>query len=220
MTFSILARDPETGAIGGAAATGSLCVGGWVLRGVAGVGMSASQGKAPSTLWGEDALARLARHKSAGEALDAVVAPDRGKSQRQLSILDVSGAGAVFSGEDNTPAIGHRVFEGGVAAGNMLAAAEVIDAMVDHFLAVTGPFPTRLLAALGAAQQAGSDIRGLESAALLVLSPKHAPLSLRVDLSDDPLCALQALHDRATTGDYARWAGRVPTLSDPERRLD
>ena len=60
MTFSLLARDPATGAIGGAAATGSLCVGGWVLRGSLAGGMSASQGKAPSTFWGEDVLAMMA----------------------------------------------------------------------------------------------------------------------------------------------------------------
>ena len=64
MTYSILARDPETGAFGGAAATGSLCVGGWVLRGRAGVGISASQGASPSTLWGEEALVRLGRQRT------------------------------------------------------------------------------------------------------------------------------------------------------------
>ena len=59
MTFSILARDPVSGAIGGAAATGSLCVGGWVLRGHVSAGMSASQGAAPSTIWGEEVLAAM-----------------------------------------------------------------------------------------------------------------------------------------------------------------
>ena len=59
MTFSILAQDLNTGCMGGAAATGSLCVGGWVLRGDSRAGMSASQGAAPSTLWGEDALNRM-----------------------------------------------------------------------------------------------------------------------------------------------------------------
>ncbi len=59
MTFSLLARDPATGAIGGAAATGSLYVSGWVPRGTLAGGMSASQGKAPSTLWGEAVLAAM-----------------------------------------------------------------------------------------------------------------------------------------------------------------
>ncbi|MFN3526048.1 MAG: DUF1028 domain-containing protein, partial [Paracoccus sp. (in: a-proteobacteria)] len=59
MTFSILAQDLGTGAFGGAAATGSLCVGGWVLRGDSRAGLTASQGAAPSTMWGEDVLVRM-----------------------------------------------------------------------------------------------------------------------------------------------------------------
>ena len=220
MTFSILARDPETGAIGGAAATGSLCVGGWVLRGTAGIGMSASQGKSPSTLWGDGVLACLGKGKTAEEALQAVVAGDRGKAQRQLAVLDRIGNGAAYSGAENTPIIAHSVFENGVAAGNMLAGTEVVDTMIARYLAGTEPFPERLLAALRAADEAGSDIRGLQSAALLILSPDHAPLTLRIDLNQDPLGALEELYYCATTGDYALWAAQVPTLSDPERCMD
>ncbi|WP_284266457.1 DUF1028 domain-containing protein, partial [Roseicyclus amphidinii] len=76
MTISILAIDEKTGRLGGAAATGSLCVGGWVLRGGAESGMSASQGTAPSTLWGEDVLARMAGGLGAAEAVAAVTGPD------------------------------------------------------------------------------------------------------------------------------------------------
>ena len=75
MTFSLLARDPETGAIGGAAATGSLCVGGWVLRGNLAGGMSASQGMAPSTFWGEDVLDFMAAGNPAKKAIEAVTRP-------------------------------------------------------------------------------------------------------------------------------------------------
>lgn len=220
MTFSILARDPETGALGGAAATGSLCVGGWVLRGIAGVGMSASQGKSPSTLWGEAALTHMARGQPVEQTLRTVVEPDGGKAQRQLALLDGAGNGAVFSGDDNLPVIGEQVFDGGVAAGNMLSAGAVIDAMVERFLNAPQPFSARLLTALRAAERAGSDVRGLQSAALLILSPSQAPLTLRIDQSDDPLAALEDLHRQATTGEYARWAAHVPTLSDPERRFD
>ena len=85
MTFSILARGPDTGAIGGAAATGSLCVGGGVLRrslagGSLAGGMSASQGKAPSTFWGEDVLAIMAEGQSAQKAMKSVVTPDPGSA--------------------------------------------------------------------------------------------------------------------------------------------
>lgn len=75
MTFSILAQDPESGRMGGAAATGSLCVGGWVLRGDIRAGMSACQGAAPSTFWGEDVLAAMRRGATAPVAVAEVIAP-------------------------------------------------------------------------------------------------------------------------------------------------
>jgi uncharacterized Ntn-hydrolase superfamily protein len=62
MTFSILARNPKTGEIGGAAATGNLCVGGWVLRGDIKKGVTASQGFYPSTIWGENILNNLNKY--------------------------------------------------------------------------------------------------------------------------------------------------------------
>lgn len=217
MTFSLLARDPETGAIGGAAATGSLCVGGWVLRGTLAGGMSASQGMAPSTFWGEDVLELMASGTRADKAIAAVTGPDAGRRQRQLSALPPEGPGAVFTGGGNTPVLADRVFETGVAAGNMLANAGVVDALVEAYLAAAGSFPERLLAGLRAADSAGSDSRGLMSAALLVLAPSAPPLTLRVDYAQDPLTALEDLHARATTGDYADWTRQVPVLDDPER---
>jgi len=220
MTFSILAKDPASGAIGGAAATGSLCVGGWVLRGIPGVGMSASQGMSPSTLWGENVLALLKDGQAPGQALASVVAPDRGKAQRQLSVLNRVGESAVFSGERNTPQVSEREFECGIAAGNMLMNDTVIDALVDGYLGAVGPFPHRLLEALQAADAEGSDLRGLQSAAVLVLSPSRAPLTLRVDFSEEPLAALAGLLRRATSGDYAAWIENVPTLEESEKCFD
>lgn len=220
MTFSILARDPQSGAIGGAAATGSLCVGGWVLRGDPRAGMSASQGRAPSTLWGDEVLTAMARGASAERAVANVTATDGGRAYRQLSALTVGGEGAVHSGAHNTAVIADRVFPGGVAAGNMLSTPAVIDALIDGYQTATGAFAARLLASLHAAQQAGGDSRGLASAALLVVSPDHAPLTLRIDCHADPLAALDTLYRLATTGAYARWCEGVPTLSAPERHGD
>ncbi|HHC30260.1 MAG TPA: DUF1028 domain-containing protein [Rhodobacterales bacterium] len=220
MTFSILARDPDSNAIGGAAATGSLCVGGWVLRGDLRAGMSASQGLSPSTFWGEDVLTAMGAGQSAKQAVDAVTSADAGRAQRQLAALGLRGEGAVFSGDQNLPAIGARLFPGGISAGNMLTKASVVDAMTEAYLGARGTFAARLLAALREAQTAGGDTRGLLSAALLILSPDHAPLTLRIDYHEDPLQALEALHVRATTGDYAEWCRQVPTMSDPERGCD
>lgn len=222
MTFSILARDPKTGAIGGAAATGSLCVGGWVLRGNLGAGMSASQGAAPSTFWGEDVLAAMCAGRSAEEAVKQVTDADRGRDHRQLSALDLSGQTGAFTGASNEPAKGSRSFADGIVAGNLLAHEDVLDAMIDAFNAPEyNGLDAKLLASLMAADKHGGDSRGLLSAALLVLHPDRPPLNLRIDYHpDDPISALQHLHGKATTGAYARWAEQVPVHNDPERVLD
>ncbi|MEQ8896056.1 MAG: DUF1028 domain-containing protein [Roseovarius sp.] len=221
MTFSILAHDPETGAIGGAAATGSLCVGGWVLRGHLSSGMSASQGASPSTLWGEEVLAAMRGGKDASIAVEDVTRADGGKGYRQLAALDLKGGTGAFTGDLNTPEMGSTTFGTGVVSGNMLAGLDVLDAMVRAFEDASGGLDLRLLAALRAAEVAGGDSRGLLSAALLVLHPDRAPLTLRVDHHPgDPIGALTELHGRATGGEYAYWAEKVPVKNDPERGLD
>lgn len=221
MTFSILARDPVSGAIGGAAATGSLCVGGWVLRGRLGAGMSASQGASPSTFWGEDVLTLMETGSSAERAVHQVVQADQGREHRQLSALDMSGAGASFDGNRNTPTILSTCFPNGVAGGNMLKNSDGVDSMVTTFNGSDTPFADRLLNALIAADAAGSDSRGLLSAALFVLHPEQAPLTLRIDYHpDDPIGALRFLYGKATSGEYAKWAAQVPTITNEERVLD
>lgn len=219
MTFSILAHDPVTGQIGGAAATGSLCVGGWVLRGDPRAGVSASQGAAPSTFWGEDVLRAMRNGCSASAAVASVTDGDPGREWRQLAALDLRGGGAAHTGADNSDWKGARAFDGGIASGNLLAGAAVLDALIDGFCASTGPLHARLMQALFAACGAGGDIRGLQSAAILVVGPMAAPLTLRIDHSDAPLQALDALRLKATKGDYATWAAQVPCEEDRFRRL-
>ncbi len=221
MTFSILVSDSATGVIGGAAATGSLCVGAWVLRGDPRIGMSASQGASPSTLWGEEVLRRMSSGADVGAAVEAVTLADVGRGHRQLTSLDLRGNGAAFTGEMNSPAMGSRVFEGGVAAGNLLQSEDVLDALVAAWQSDRAASPAvRLLRSLRAAQRAGGDRRGLFSAALLLLSRDCPPLSLRIDYDEDPLEALQALYKRSTSGEYHDWFQQVPTLDDPHRILD
>ena len=86
MTFSILARDENTNEIGGAAATGSYCVGGWVLRGSLNAGLSASQGASASTLWGEQTLDFLESGLNARDAIYKVVNADEGKEHRHYPV--------------------------------------------------------------------------------------------------------------------------------------
>ncbi len=219
MTFSILARDPDSGQFGGAAATGSFCVGGWVLRGDSRAGMSACQGAAPSGFWGEDALSAMRNGATAAEAVAAVTAPDPGREWRQITTLDRNGGTAARTGDCNNDWRGDLQFGTGVVAGNILAGPQVLRAMVDGFEQADGPLHARLMVALFAADSAGGDTRKLLSAALLVVGPDMAPLTLRVDLSDDPLAALDTLRQRATGGDYADWAAQTPCLADPYRVL-
>lgn len=219
MTISILAFDEKTGTYGGAATTGSLCVGGWVLRGDAESGLSASQGSLPSTMWGSDVLALMQNGQSAEEAVNRVVEADAGRDERQLSALDPNGGTGAFTGANSILAAGVRMAPGIVVAGNLLVSEVVLDACLEGALMDTGPLDTRLLAALGSAANAGGDSRGLLSAALLVVGPDCPPLSLRVDYSEAPLEALADLHRRATSGDYAHWTRHVPTLNDRQRAV-
>lgn len=220
MTFSILAQDSGTGALGGAAATGSLCVGGWVLRGDSRAGMSASQGAAPSTIWGEDALELMRNGQSAERAVANLVGADCGRDWRQLAALDRTGGTVSHTGVRNTGWSGALADPGLVVSGNMLAGPHVLEALRNTFLEATGTLADRLLAALDAAEAAGGDTRGLQSAALLVVSDDAPPLSLRVDWSETPLRALHALYERSQSGEYAAWVPTVPTRNTPERGHD
>ena len=217
MTFSLLIRDEKTGTLAGAAATGSLCVGGWVLRGRFGVGLSASQGAASSTLWGESALDWLAQGESAESAVQRVIGPSDNRAWRQLSALDCNGGTAAHSGAENSPLCAHISQPGRVAAGNILSGPEVLHALIDTFETTEATIGARLIAALAAAQAIGGDLRGLKSAALLVLRADAPPLNLRVDMSADPISDLAALHAAATSGSYAAWAKAVPVPADPYR---
>lgn len=221
MTFSILARDAKTGAIGGAAATGSLCVGGWVLRGKLSAGMSASQGAAPSTFWGEEVLQRMHEGSAPEKAVTDVTSRDKGRAYRQLAAMDLLGNAAAYTGDENEDVKGSLIFSDGIVSGNMLGSDDVLSAMASAFTVSGGVFEERLIGALKAAHDAGGDFRGLLSAALLVLHPDHPPLTLRIDHhADDPIGALERLLYRATSGDYADWARQVPVASDTGRILD
>lgn len=220
MTYSILVFDPETKQLGAAAATGSLCVGGWVLRGRVNVGLAASQGAAPSTFWRDDILNLLQHGKAVEAALKEVIEPDSGRESRQLAALDSQGNGAAFTGSKNTPIAHAETFQNGIISGNLLADEAVLSAGKWGYQNTNGIMGERLLAALHAAQDAGGDSRGLLSAAMLILSPDEAPIDLRIDYSEKPLDDLSALYHRAMSGDYRAWHLTVPNTNDKESGLD
>ncbi|NIA72495.1 DUF1028 domain-containing protein [Pelagibius litoralis] len=220
MTFSILAMDEKSGAIGCAAATGNLAVGGWVLRASARAGAAATQGLSVSPLWGDDALVHLANGATARGTVAQLTAEDSGRDYRQLSVLDRSGGVAAWTGPLNTDHKGQIDGRGYVIAGNWLSSVTVLDEMEARFLdSATGhdDFGRRLLETLAAGIAAGSDSRGTLSAAIQIVHPNRAPLDLRVDYDEDPLGRLKAIYALATTEPYAAWTDIVPTLEDPYR---
>lgn len=218
MTFSILAYDQKTGTCAAAAATGSLCVGGWVIRGDIERGLSASQGTAPSTFWRDEAIRLMGQGVTAGDAVFAVTQGDAGRGHRQLITLDCAGRAGGFTGGKSIAVAAHRCFSGLAVAGNMLSSAAVLDALVARYREGDGEdMAVRLLASLRAAEAAGGDSRGLLSAAMLVLSPDAPPLDLRVDRSSAPLDDLGALLSAVRTPPYADWLDEVPVLTDKSR---
>ncbi|SPF81780.1 DUF1028 domain-containing protein [Pseudoprimorskyibacter insulae] len=217
MTLSILTIDPKTGIMAAAAATGSLCVGGWVLRGDIESGLVASQGTAPSTFWRDDVLRGMFDGQSAADAVAAVTEADAGRGFRQLAALDRSGQTAAHTGADSIAYAGHIAEQNMVVAGNMLSGAEVLKAMATAANANHADPAQRMLAVLKAGNTAGGDNRGLRSAALLVLKPDEPPLDIRIDAADDPLTDLEQLWAKTQASPYHDWLTEVPVLIDKTR---
>ncbi len=217
MTVSVLARDPATGRLGGAAVTGNLCVGGWVLRGDSRTGIVAAQGEQPSTIWADEAFDLLHQGHEAQAVVDRIVSQDDGRAWRQLSVLGRSGAEGAFTGRANRDWKGALAERDLVIAGNILAGPEVLEAARHGFRDASGPMEDRLMAALRAAETSGGDSRGHLSAALLIVCDTEPPLSLRIDWDEAPLEALARLLERARRPDYVRWVAGLPVRTDPER---
>jgi uncharacterized Ntn-hydrolase superfamily protein len=216
MTFSILALDRENKLMGGAAATGNLCVGGWVLRADARAGVTASQGIRPSTVLGVKALEDLARGEKGPDIVRKLSRLDSGRAGRQLSVLDQSGRVGLYSGRENLPYSGGQLHDGLVVSGNMLVGQAVIQAMVDTYRNSTLPLAEILLECLAAGAEAGGDFRGLQSAALIIVSHEQVPLDLRIDDHSDPIGALKNLYSKTRAPEYCRWIENLPTLARPE----
>ena len=215
MTFSVLTFDHKTGIYAGAATTGSLCVGGWVLRGDIESGLAASQGTAPSTFWRDGALREMFNNKSSKETIANLTAEDLGRNKRQLSVIDKTGTPFAYTGEDSIPFSGHLVGKNFVIAGNMLSSASVLDAMSACFDKTYNSEAEKMLAILKAGQRAGGDKRGIFSASILIVSRNSPPISLRVDYSTNPLKKLKELISKSNTKDYTNWLNSLPVVSDP-----
>jgi uncharacterized Ntn-hydrolase superfamily protein len=167
-TFSIAARDRTTGDLGVAVASKFLAVGAYVPTARAGVGAVASQAHV-NTTYGARALEMLAAGASPDDCVVAFRADDPAIHVRQFGIVSADGASASFSGDACHAWAGGVVGPDFAAQGNILAGPQVVDALVRTFARDDLPFAERLVAALEAADAAGGDRRGRESAALLVV---------------------------------------------------
>jgi uncharacterized Ntn-hydrolase superfamily protein len=201
MTYSIVARDPATGDLGVAVQSKFLAVGAVVPWARAGVGAIATQAFA-NVGYGPDGLALLAAGADAEDVLQRLVAADDLRGERQAGVVDARGGSATHTGGGCLAWAGGRIGDGFAAQGNILAGPGVVDGLADTFLAGGQPFPELLIACLAAAESAGGDRRGRESAAILVVRDHGGFgggddrwIDLRVDHDDDPIGQLGRLLD-------------------------
>jgi len=196
MTWSIIARD-ESGAFGVAIATRFFAVGALCPHAESGVGALSTQALV-NPFYGKHGLDLLRAGVPAPEVVRNLTAPDEGRDQRQLHVIDVEGRIGQHTGAGCIEWCGAIAGEGFSVAGNMLANAGVIEETARAFRESKKPFAERLIAALEAGEAAGGDKRGKQSAALLVCSTEAYPdLNLRVDDHAEPLAELRRLYDKA-----------------------
>lgn len=167
-TFSIVARDPETGDLGVAVQSKYFGVGSVVPHAKAGVGALATQARG-NILYGPQGLGLLESGESPDATLQRLLADDPLREQRQVGLVAADGAAATFTGSETLPWSGGKTGDDYAAQGNLLTGPEVVDAIGAAFETTDGDLATRLVTALAAGQAAGGDARGRQSSALLVV---------------------------------------------------
>ncbi len=201
MTYSIAAFDREARQWGVATQSKFLAVGSIVPWAAPQVGAIATQSYA-NPRYGPDGLELLREGLSAEEVVERLTAADGDRAQRQLGVVDGEGRAATFTGDECHAWAGGRTGSGYAAQGNILVSGATVDALAETFETTGGrPLAERLLDCLDAAEAAGGDSRGRQSAALLVVERDagYASLSdtlvdLRVDDHPDPLVELRRIH--------------------------
>jgi uncharacterized Ntn-hydrolase superfamily protein len=195
-TYSIVAFDPETGAMGVAVQSHWFSVGALVTWAEAGVGAVATQANVDVS-YDPNGLARLRDGDSAGAALEALTAADPHAQVRQVAIVDSAGQVAAHTGAECMDFAGQALGEHHSCQANMMAGEAVWPAMSETFTASSGGLTSRLLAALDAGEAAGGDVRGRQSAAILIVpgagEPWETIVDLRVEDHPEPLAELRRL---------------------------
>lgn len=196
MTYSIVARDSTTGELGVAVQSHFFSVGSVVTWARPGIGAVATQANA-EVAYGPRLLDLLAGGDVPVAALDLLLAEDPAAQTRQVAVVDAIGRVAAHTGTGCIPLAGHLTGEGFSCQANIMASERVWPEMAAAFSSARGPLCERLMAALEAAEQAGGDLRGRQSAAILVVPAQGEPwrceMSLRVEDDPEPLAELRRL---------------------------
>jgi uncharacterized Ntn-hydrolase superfamily protein len=214
-TYSIVARDPKTGQMGVAVQSHWFSVGSIVTWGEAGVGVVATQSVVDPG-YGQKGIELMRGGMSAPDALARLLGADKEREVRQVAMLDARGRVAAHTGTLCIAEAGHAVGDQFSAQANIMASKRVWPAMARAFEQAEGDLAERLLAALDAAQAEGGDLRGRQSAAILVVSPQSTGrpwagadrlFDLRIEDHPEPLkelrrlVRLQRAYDHANRGD-------------------
>lgn len=198
MTYSIVARDPETGELGVAVQSRAFAAGSGVAWAVPGVGAVASQAFSERS-YGPLGLELLRAGKTPEQALAGLVAADTDEAVRQVAVLDAEGRVAAHTGSECIEEAGHLAGDGYSVQANIMRTRDVWPAMAEAFEHGTGSLARRLLAALEAAEAAGGDWRGQQACGILVVPAQGPPWArvsdVRVDDHPEPLRELRRLLD-------------------------
>jgi len=198
-TYSIVARDPKTGEIGVGVQSHWFAIGPFVPWAEAGVGAIATQSFVDPS-YGKVGLDLMRVGRSGPDALKGLLAADENREVRQVAMIDSQGRVATHTGSKCIPMAGHHAGSGYSVQANLMINDKVWPAMSKAFESAEGDLAERMLVALEAAQGAGGDIRGKQSAALLVVSgkPSGKPwedrrFDIRVDDHSEPIAELRRL---------------------------
>jgi uncharacterized Ntn-hydrolase superfamily protein len=222
-TYSIAARDTATGQLGVAVQSHFFCVGGLVPWAEAGIGVVATQAMVDPS-YGPRGLELMRTGSTALEALNQLLADDSGRDVRQVAMIDNEGRAAAHTGSSTIPEAGHIIGDGLSVQANMMLRSSVWAAMADAYRSAGGELVDRLLAALDAAEAEGGDIRGRQSAALVVVAKRSSGqpwadklFDLRVDDAPEPLAELRRLVGVSRAYAHLRLAQAAHARGDASR---
>lgn len=229
MTYSFAALDRETGQIGIVVQSKAFAVGMAVPWARPKVGAVCTQANT-NMKFGPEGLALLQAGLSPQEAINRLLQDDDGRKIRQIGMLDASGQVANHTGENCMGWAGGLTGEGWTCQGNILAGPQVLEAMVAAYSGTTGPLAERLLNAIRAGQEAGGDVRGMQSAALLVVGegaahPEGKLVEIRVDDHHTPIEELIRVYHvqkklwDSRTGEYVEYQGDIVLMAEQLMRM-